>query len=62
MTFQEAITALKAGKSVRRKGWRRADVLRAEFPDAIPLVVLQGGERRWISVPADLAATDWIAD
>jgi hypothetical protein len=65
--FDFAITALKAGKRVTRKGWKNSTIwLEAQFPDenskmTKPYIYMVKGEERF---PCDLScesifATDW---
>jgi len=67
-TFGEAITALKAGKSVSRQGWNGKNMyLKLQVPDAnskmtLPYIYMFTADKHlvpWLASQTDVLSEDW---
>ena len=64
ITFMEALKHVKAGKEVRRRGWKEGKYVRATVPDkrGIGLFVDMGIAKSSPLTIEDFEADDWIVD
>jgi len=69
VSFSEALIAVKAGKSIQRKGWNGKGLLvKSQYPDAnskmtLPYLYIEypdGMRCPWLASQTDIMSSDWL--